>query len=181
MLPVVIIAGRVAAGAGLRMAGRAAGTVGSSALRGVRGMGLGVQIHPGDIRDLNRALRQVDRALSKELGQVHRDIGERVIREVGGASTGVGSGRGERIRPSAAADRIQLLVGGGHRSSDPRRLQWGRVQRWPGGQAPQRPYIIEAAYSITDEIEQMYLAEVERIGRKAGFGIGAGRDLSGRL
>jgi hypothetical protein len=158
---------------GRRIVGSAVGAVGVGVTRGMAGVSVNAMIHPDDIRDLNRAFKQVDKALSKELGQVHKRIGEQVIDRLGGTSTGVGAGRGETIRPSAATDRIQLLVGGGHRADDPRKLQWGRVQKWPGGQAPRRPHIIGAARDIQDDIEQTYIREIEKIAEKAGFGTGS--------
>jgi hypothetical protein len=128
------------------------------------------RIYIEGVRELNRLLRRVGgRELQKELGQVHRSIGEMVIRRLGGAHTGVGSGRGERIRPSAATREVLLLVGGSHRAQDPRKRQWGRVQRWPGGDAPRRPYLIEAARDIQDDIETAYLDGVERIIRRNGL------------
>ena len=128
------------------------------------------RIHIEGVRELNRLLRHVGgRELQKELGQVHKRIGQMVIRQLGGAQTGVGSGRGERIRPSAATREVLLLVGGKHRAPQPRKLQWGRVQRWPGGDAPRRPYLIEAARDIQDDIETAYLHGIERIIKRNGL------------
>ena len=130
------------------------------------------RIHIEGVRELNRLLRQVGgRELQKELGQLHRQIGEMVIARLGGRSTGVGSGRGETIRPSAAVRDVQLRVGGSHRAQGgpTRPRQWGRVQRWPGGQAPARPHLIGAAMDIQDRIEDVYLDGVDRIVRRAGL------------
>ncbi len=130
------------------------------------------RIHIEGVRELNRLLRQVGgRELQKELGQLHRQIGEMVIGRLGGRSTGVGSGRGETIRPSAAVRDVQLRVGGSHRAQGgpTRPRQWGRVQRWPGGQAPARPHLIGAAMDIQDRIEDVYLDGVDRIVRRAGL------------
>lgn len=127
------------------------------------------RLHVEGVRELNRLLRQVGgRELQKELGQVHKSIGELVIRRVGGASTGVGAGAGEKIRPSAATREVLLRVGGKHRGSD-RRQQWGRRQRWPGGQPPQRPHLIRAAHDIQDRIEREYLDGVAAVIRRAGL------------
>lgn len=128
------------------------------------------RLHIEGVRQLNRLLRRVGgRELQKELGQVHRSIGEMVIARAGGARTGVGSGRGETIRPSAATREVMLRVGGSHRASDPRRHQWGRVQKWPGGQAPRRPYLIQKAMDIQPQIERAYLDGVEQVIRRAGL------------
>ena len=130
------------------------------------------------VRELNRLLRQVGgRELQKELGQVHKSIGEMVIARLGGRKTGIGSGRGETIRPSAATREVQLRVGGSHRASSPRRLQWGRVQRWPGGQAPHRPSLIQAANDIQPQIEREYLDGVDQVIRRVGLAGGAGPSL----
>lgn len=130
------------------------------------------RIYIEGVAELSRLLRDVGgRELQKELGQVHRSIGEMVIRRLGGKSTGVGSGAGETIRPSAASREVLLRVGGSHRAAGSaiRPRQWGRVQRWPGGAAPSRPHLIGAAVEIQSEIETAYMDGVERIARKAGL------------
>jgi hypothetical protein len=127
------------------------------------------RIYIEGVRELNRLLRQVGgRELQKELGQVHKSIGEMVISRLGGKHTGVGKGAGETIRPSAAVREVQLRVGGSHRAGS-RRLQWGRNQKWPGGQAPSRPHLIGAANEIQGQIETAYLDGVDRIVRRAGL------------
>lgn len=128
------------------------------------------RLHVEGVRQLNRLLRKVGgRELQKELGQVHKSIGELVIARLGGRKTGVGSGRGETVRPSAATREVLLRVGGSHRASSPRRLQWGRVQRWPGGEPPQRPHIIQAARDIQPQIEREYLDGVDQVIRRNGL------------
>jgi hypothetical protein len=120
------------------------------------------------IRELRLLLKQVGgRDLQKELGKVHRSIGELVIRRLGGASSGVGEGRGADIRPSAATREVMLRVGGSHR--DARSWQWGQTQRWPAGQAPSRPHLIGAAQAIQPQIEDRYLDGVDAVIRKAGL------------
>jgi len=128
------------------------------------------------VRELNRILRRIGgRELQRELGQVHRSIGELVISRLGGRSTGVGTGAGERIRPSSATRDVQLRVGGGHRDRRPQ--QWGRLQVWPGGQAPYRPHLIAAARQIQPQIEERYLAGVAAIVQRNGLGWSSGRTL----
>ena len=128
------------------------------------------RVHIEGVRELSRLLRKMgDKDLPKQLGQVHKSIGEMVIARAGGARTGVGSGRGETIRPSASTREVLLRVGGSHRAQSPRRRQWGVTQRWPGGQAPQRPHLIEKARQIEPQIEAEYLDGVETIIRRAGF------------
>ena len=128
------------------------------------------RLHIEGVRQLNRLLRRVGgRELQKELGQVHRSIGEMVIARAGGAKTGVGSGRGETIRPSASTREVLLRVGGSHRAQDPRKRQWGKTQRWPGGDAPRRPHLIEKARQIQPQIEAEYLDGVETVIRRAGL------------
>jgi hypothetical protein len=118
------------------------------------------------VRDLNRLLRRVGgRDLQKQLGQVHRKIGEMVISRLGGTRTGVGQGRGEQIRPSAATREVLLRVGGAHRGQD-RRTQWGIRQVWPAGQPPSRPHLIGAAVDIQPEIEREYMDGIDKILRK---------------
>lgn len=101
----------------------------------------------------------------KALGQVHKDIGERIIiPAVGGKQTGVGTGGGSAIRPSANARSILLRVGGAHR--DDERQQWGKQQVWP---PPERPHIIGTAVEQQDRIEQAYLDGVERVLKRGAF------------
>lgn len=122
------------------------------------------------LRGLRRALRQAGgKDLQRELGAVHKSIGEMVIARAGGAQTGVGQGRGEKIRPSAATGSVQLRVGGAHRGDDPKRLQWGREQIWPGGMPPTRPDLVGAAAAIQPQIEEAYMDGVEDVLRKAGL------------
>lgn len=119
-------------------------------------------------RDLSRRLNQIGgKELRKEYGQVHKRIGERVIREAGGKQTGVGAGRGASIRPSASTREIQVRVGGPHRESA--KAQWGVRQQWPGGDPPDRPHLIGAATSIQGEIMQMYEDGVAEVAQKAGL------------
>lgn len=119
-------------------------------------------------RDLTRRLQQIGgKELKKEYGQVHKRIGERVIREAGGKQTGVGAGRGASIRPSASTREIQIRVGGPHRETPLE--QWGVNQRWPGGMPPERPHIIGAAESIEGEIMSMYEEGVAEVAQKAGL------------
>lgn len=99
--------------------------------------------------------------LQKQLGEVHKDIGRMVIRQAGGAKTGVGQGAGSTLRPSAAAREVVIRMGGKHR--DDRREQWGKQQIWP---PPERPHVIKAAEDITGEIEKAYLDGVEQIFRR---------------
>lgn len=121
-----------------------------------------------NIGAVRRALRQAGGpALVKEMGQVHKSIGEMVIARVGGKQTGVGTGRGSSIRPSAATREVMLRVGGSHRRS--RARQWGRNQIWPGGSAPARPYLIEAAREIAPQIEEAYLDGIRSVARRAGL------------
>lgn len=122
------------------------------------------------VRELNRLLKQAGgKELQKELGQVHKGIGSLVIAALGGRDTGVGEGRGEKIRPSAATREVQLLVGGSHRAPQPRRSQWGVRQLWPGGQPPARPHLIGAAVAMERQITDKYLDGVDAIIRRNGL------------
>lgn len=119
-------------------------------------------------RDLTRRLNQIGgKELKKEYGQVHKRIGERIIREAGGKQTNVGAGRGASMRPSASTREIQIRVGGPHRETNLQ--QWGVNQRWPGGMPPPRPHIIGAADDIQEEIMDMYEDGVAEVARKAGM------------
>jgi hypothetical protein len=105
--------------------------------------------------------------LVRQLGQVHKRIGEIVISRAGGASTGVGAGAGATIRPSARTKDVVLLVGGRHRShvKNPGKgfdwRQWGVVQIFPP--PGHRPYLIGAAISSQDEIYSAYLDGVQAV------------------
>lgn len=98
--------------------------------------------------------------LVKELGAVHKRIGQMVIAAAGGAETGVGRGTGSTLRASAATRSVQLRVGGRFRARFGNWRQWGIDQIWP---PPHRPYIVGAAESIEDDILEEYLDGVNAI------------------
>ena len=117
------------------------------------------------VRELNRLLRNAGgRELQKELGQVHKQVGQMVIDRVGGASTGVGAGAGERIRPSAATREVLLRVGGKHRAGWGNVGRWGK--RWNRVESGPRPHLIGAAQDIQGRIEDTYMDGVDKIIRK---------------
>lgn len=110
-------------------------------------------------RELQREIsRASDKDLPKQIGRVHKEVGEMVISRLRPQS--VGSGAGASVRPSATRREVILRVGGGHR--DVRLLQWGRRQEWPGGDAPDRPDIIGTARRHEDEIIDALLEGVEK-------------------
>lgn len=129
------------------------------------------------VRELNKLLTAVGgKELRRELGQVHKRIGQMVIDSAGGKNTGVGAGRGASIRASAATRQVQLRVGGTHRANPsvprPSRsnnryaiAQWGIRAVRPH---PTRPHLIGAAERILPRIEREYLAGVEDVIRRAG-------------
>lgn len=130
------------------------------------------RLHVEGVRELNKLLRAVGgRELQKELGQVHKSIGQMVIDQLGGAKTGVGEGAGSTVRASAATREVQLRVGGSHRAADGpiRPEQWGKREVWPGGLPPARPHLIGAAAAIEDRIEDAYLDGVDAIIRRVGL------------
>jgi hypothetical protein len=96
----------------------------------------------------------------KELGQVHKRVGELVISRAGGASTGVGTGTGATIRPSATTREVQLRVGGRHRARFGKWRQWGIGQVWP---PPSRPFLIGAAREAEGPIIEEYLRGVRAV------------------
>lgn len=99
--------------------------------------------------------------MTKQLGQVHKRIGEIVIARAGGAQTGVGAGTGATIRPSASVREVQLRVGGRFRARFGAWRQWGQEQY--GKPYPPRPYLIGAAESASDEILDAYLDGVQAV------------------
>lgn len=110
--------------------------------------------------------RELDRTLKawggkegrKELGQVHKTIGGMVIDQAGGADSGVGSGAGSKLRPSAATREVTIRAGGKHRSRKVQ--QWGKTPVMPH---PFRPNIVGAAEQIKDRISDAYLDGVESV------------------
>lgn len=103
--------------------------------------------------DTRKVIRDVaGKEGQKALGKVHKRIGERIlIPALGGKDTGVGEGRGSKIRPSAASRQVTLRVGGKHRED--KKEQWGQEQVWP---PPDRPHIIGTAVEHQDDIEREY-------------------------
>lgn len=91
----------------------------------------------------------------RQLGQVHKRVGELVIARAGGAQTGIGLGAGSTIRPSASTREVQLRVGGTFRAKFGKWRQWGKTQRWPPPEP--RPYLVGAAVAAKDEIFDAYL------------------------
>lgn len=124
-----------------------------------------VRLKVEGVRELNRLLKEAGgRDLQKELGQVHKQVGQMVIDRAGGANTGVGAGAGARIRPSSATREVVLRVGGKHRATWGRVGRWGK--RWTGREQGKRPHLIGAAMDIRDPITDTYLEGVEKILRK---------------
>ena len=99
--------------------------------------------------------------MTKQLGQVHKRIGELVIARAGGAQTGVGAGSGATIRPSASTKNAQLRVGGSFRARFGKWRQWGQQQTWPPPSS--RPYLIGAAEQARNEIYDVYLDGIESV------------------
>jgi hypothetical protein len=119
------------------------------------------------VRELNRLLRQAGGpVLQKELGKVHKQIGQMVIDRVGGAATGVGSGAGSTIRASAASREVVLRVGGAHRNSWGKVGRWGK--KWNRPERGKRPHLIGAARDMEQQITDTYLTGVDRILRTVG-------------
>lgn len=100
--------------------------------------------------------------MTRQLGHVHKRVGEVVIAAAGGADTGVGHGTGATIRPSASTREVLLRVGGSHRAPFGAWRQWGVNQVWP---PPDRPYLIEAAEESADDILDAYLDGVRAVAR----------------
>jgi hypothetical protein len=98
----------------------------------------------------------------KQLGQVHKRVGELVIAKAGGEQTGIGSGSGATIRPSASTKDVQLRVGGRHRARFGKWRQWGKTEIFPPPEP--RPYLIGAAVAAQDQILDAYLEGVNEVG-----------------
>lgn len=102
----------------------------------------------------------------KQLGQVHKRVGELVISRAGGAQTGVGEGTGSTIRPSATTREVVLRVGGRHRERIGRPAQWGVRETWTvAGDAPVRPHLIGAAEAASNEVINAYIDGVNAVGK----------------
>jgi hypothetical protein len=98
----------------------------------------------------------------KQLGQVHKRVGEIVIAKAGGAATGIGAGSGATIRPSASTRDVQLRVGGRFRANFGKWRQWGETQMFPPPEP--RPYLVGAAIAAEDEILEAYVEGVNAVG-----------------
>jgi hypothetical protein len=125
------------------------------------------------VRELNRLLRAAGGpVLQKELGKVHKQIGQMVIDRLGGPNTGIGAGAGATIRPSAATREVLLRVGGAHRASWGQGSEKGKVGRWGKKwnrqERGKRPHLIGAAFDIEPQITKTYLDGVDRILRTVG-------------
>jgi hypothetical protein len=121
------------------------------------------------VRELNRLLRAAGGpVLQKELGKVHKQIGQMVIDRLGGPDTGIGVGGrpGATISPSAATREVLLRVGGSHRNGWGKVGRWGR--KWNRQERGKRPHLIGAAFDIEPQITKTYLDGVDRVLRTVG-------------
>lgn len=129
------------------------------------GGGKSVRIEVDGLEEFQRSLRRAANTnLPKEMGQVHKQIGELVISRLDPppSPAAVGRGRGASVRPSASKRDVLLRVGGAHRAGNAPKMQWGKSPgRTPGVPAPERPYILRTAKRHEDDILDQYAKGIE--------------------
>lgn len=122
------------------------------------------------VRDLVKALGQIDPELRKEIGRRNKAIGTSVIERSFPKPLGVGAGAGAKPRASATTSVLRIMAGGSWRSGsveERNRQPWGRRPKPRGGE--KRPYIRRSAVAHMPEIERSYLDALKDVARKAGI------------
>ena len=116
------------------------------------------------VPELLRALKAIDPALTKEIGQRNKAIGQRIIDKAFPKPEAVGAGAGAKPRASAVARVLRIIAGGRFRTR--RVQQWGRRHV---AREVERPYIRRAAENDMPRIEQEYMDALLDVARKAGI------------
>lgn len=116
------------------------------------------------VREVVRAIGQIDPALRKKLGQKNKEIGQRIIDRSTPKPLAVGAGAGAIPRASATTSVLRIVAGGAWRQD--RRQQWGKKVK---ERATKRPYIRRAAEKMMPWGERAYLDALLSVAREAGF------------
>lgn len=122
------------------------------------------------VRDLTRALGQVEPELRKELGQKNKAIGQSIIDRSFPKPINVGAGAGAKPRASATTNILRIMAGGSWRSGSVEkrnRQPWGKRPKSRGG--VKRPFIRRSAEAHMPEIKRDYLDALLDVARKAGI------------
>lgn len=142
------------------------------------------------LRELRRALKEVDKDLPKELRAAHKDIAVFVAGRAQGAASGRAKGA---IRPRATQKAAKIALTSGRRGDalavmmgQRRRSGWygyRRYQRskarqfrpwvgnqWDPGETGGQPYEVGPAINASlDEVVEMYGDAIDRLVTRAGF------------
>lgn len=114
---------------------------------GLGGGGAGIRIEGW--REFQRKVnRATGTNLPRAMNQAHMEIGRVVTSRLRPPT--VGAGRGASVELEATPTDLFLKAGFSGREN--RAKQWGKIQEWPGGQAPARPYIIGTARQQQQQI-----------------------------
>lgn len=117
------------------------------------------------VRDLTRALGQVEPELRKELGQKNKSLGQSIIDRSFPKPLNVGAGAGAKPRASATTNILRIMAGGSWRSDHAQ--PWGKRPKSRDG--VKRPYLRRSAVAHMPEIERDYLDALLDVARKAGI------------
>lgn len=117
------------------------------------------------VRELTRALGQVEPELRKELGRKNKAIGQSIIDRSFPKPLNVGAGAGAKPRASATTNILRIMAGGSWRSDN--KQPWGKRPKSRGGE--KRPYIRRSAVQHMPQIERDYLDALLDVARKAGI------------
>jgi hypothetical protein len=123
---------------------------------------LGVRID--GVRELVRAIGQVDATYRKDIGKANKAIGQRIIDDAFPKPDSVGTGAGAKPRASAVTTSLRIMAGGAHRHHHVQ--QWGKRYR---PREAKRPYIRKAAENDMPRIEHDYLNTIAIACQRAGL------------
>jgi hypothetical protein len=130
-----------------------------------RGGGNSDAVQIEGVRELVRAIGNIDPALRKELGQRNKAIGQRIIDKAFPKPEAVGAGTGSKPKASATTNVLRIMAGHSGRTK--------HVQSWGKRPTPRdgvkRPYIRRSAEQDMPQIEKDYLDALLDIARKAGI------------
>jgi len=114
------------------------------------------------VRELTRALANVDKDIVKDIAQANKKIGQRIIDRIFPQPRAVGAGAGSE--PRAVASRNYVAIQAGRTSRKKHVQQWGAkyVKR-----TEPRPFILGTALKDEPDIEKEYLDNIDQALRQA--------------
>lgn len=120
------------------------------------------------VRELTRAIKNLDPLFEKGIKLANRVLGEEIIAAAQPKPLAVGSGTGATPKAAGSRNYVAIKAGGSHRTASPVQ-PWGRTAG-PRRDTP-RPFILGSAIDAIPDIEDRYLsvlvAAAESVGLEA--------------